>query len=268
MESQFILTVIDEKTVTYDLGEGAMPCESSFYAAGYGDFIAVEHHTLKYFGTKHIPVSAVTVNGATFATDTEAVAAINALDVFGEKPETDPVAMPIVSAILSKIPPAASATNQLADKTFVVNAVAGAAELFNTDAAWEAADLATLQSWIDTATDTAHDPANDRDIANFDVYLALDTMNNYYWDEGAWVPLAQSPEAGIDIVRAWSEDNATVHVRLSAAPAGAVTAGSFDVYSAKTGETIEVQSVSGANIDYTITIQAQTADYGITFTGQ
>jgi hypothetical protein len=96
MESQFTLTSIDTNTVTYDLGGGEMPCESSFYAAGYGDFIAIEHHTMKYFGTRQVPVSAVTVNGATFATDTEAVEAINKLDVFvsggasggGTDPET------------------------------------------------------------------------------------------------------------------------------------------------------------------------------------
>jgi hypothetical protein len=97
METQFTLTSIDTKTVTYDLGGGPMPCESSFYAAGYGDFIAIEHHTMNYFGTRQVPLSGVTVNGATFTNDTDAVQAINALDLFGEKeagggnPPVDPI---------------------------------------------------------------------------------------------------------------------------------------------------------------------------------
>lgn len=81
METQFALTSIDKNTVTYDLGGGPSAAESSFYAAGYGDFIAIEHHTMKYFGTRQVPVSGVTVNGVTFTTDTDAVAAINALDI-------------------------------------------------------------------------------------------------------------------------------------------------------------------------------------------
>ncbi len=118
MEKQFALTSIDKKTVTYDIGGGEFPCESSFYAAGYGDYIAVEHHTLKYFGVRLIPVSAVTVNGVTFATDAEAVEAINALDVWVEKN---------LGGLDELIPATASATNQLADKDFVnssINAVA------------------------------------------------------------------------------------------------------------------------------------------------
>lgn len=82
MEKQFTLISIDSKTVTYDLGDGAMPAESSFYAKGYGDFIAIEHHTSKNFGIVQVLVSAVTVNDATFDNDVDAVTAINALDVW------------------------------------------------------------------------------------------------------------------------------------------------------------------------------------------
>ncbi len=93
MEKQFVLTSDPDsastpsgikKTVTYDLGGGPLPCESSFYAAGYGDTIAIEHHTLKYFGLKHVDVANVVVNGATFTTAEDAVAAINSLDIWVE----------------------------------------------------------------------------------------------------------------------------------------------------------------------------------------
>lgn len=89
MEKQFTLISIDSKTVTCDLGDGAMPAESSFYAKGYGDFIAIEHHTSKNFGIVQVLVSAVTVNGATFDNDVDAVTAINALDVW-VRPGTGP----------------------------------------------------------------------------------------------------------------------------------------------------------------------------------
>lgn len=85
MEKQFTLISQGDNTVTYDLGDGPMPAESCFYSAGYpdasGDFVAVEHRTMNYFGTRLIPVNKVTVNGLTFTTALAAVAAINSLDL-------------------------------------------------------------------------------------------------------------------------------------------------------------------------------------------
>jgi len=62
---------------------------------------------------------------------------------------------------------------------------AGATGLFNTDEDWEAEDLTTLNSWVSGGT--AHDPINDRDINNFDVYMVSDG-EQYYFDSGAWIP--------------------------------------------------------------------------------
>jgi len=63
---------------------------------------------------------------------------------------------------------------------------AGAMGVFKTNEDWEAADLATLKSWITGAT--AHDPINNRDINNFDVYLAINENEQFYFDSGAWIP--------------------------------------------------------------------------------
>jgi hypothetical protein len=114
METKFTLTSLDKNTVSYDLGGGARPAESSFYAAGYGDFIAIEHHTMKSFNVKYAAVSAVTVNGATFTTDADAVKAINALDIIGEHNIVD-ASDPRVDGILGVIPSTATPQNPLVD---------------------------------------------------------------------------------------------------------------------------------------------------------
>lgn len=85
METKFELISQGDNTVTYDIGGGPMPAFSAFYAAGYpndedGGFVAIEHRTLEYFGTRLIPLAGVTVNGVTFTTVAAAVMAINALD--------------------------------------------------------------------------------------------------------------------------------------------------------------------------------------------
>ncbi len=159
-------------------------------------------------------------------------------------------------------------------------AAAGVGTIEHTQPEWEADDLAMLQRWVDTATNTAYDPVNERRIANFDVYLArnlhlVDADNpeetvavNYYFDSGIWLLYNPPPKAGIGILRAWSSDNATVNVRLSGVPTEAVTASSFDVYNADTGESVAVLACEGAGVDYILTIEQQTADYGITFMGQ
>jgi hypothetical protein len=61
-----------------------------------------------------------------------------------------------------------------------------AKSVFKTDSTWEAASLLVLQGWI--SGNTATDPANSRTVNNFDVYLALDTNAQYYFDSGAWLP--------------------------------------------------------------------------------
>ena len=60
-----------------------------------------------------------------------------------------------------------------------------AQSVFKTDATWEAASLAVLQSWVSQTTAT--DAINNRTINNYDVYLALDTRVQYYFDEGEWL---------------------------------------------------------------------------------
>lgn len=126
MEAKFELTSIDKNTISYDLGGGALAAESSFYAAGYGDFIAIEHHTMKHFGTRQVPVSGVTVNGVTFATDTDAVAAINALDIFpdGQKIVASD---PRVDGILSVVPATATPDNKLVDRATLNSSISSMA---------------------------------------------------------------------------------------------------------------------------------------------
>lgn len=85
MEPKFELISQGDNTVIYDIGGSPMPAFSAFYAAGYpndeyGGFVAIEHRTLEYFGTRLIPLAGVTVNGVTFTTVAAAVMAINALD--------------------------------------------------------------------------------------------------------------------------------------------------------------------------------------------
>jgi hypothetical protein len=126
MEAQFTLTGLDKNTVTYDLGGGASPAESSFYAAGYGDFIAIEHHTMKSFGVKYAPVSAVTINGQTFTTDEDAVKAINALDIFPEHYVVDS-SDPRVDGILEVIPATATPDNKLVDRNTLNSSISSMA---------------------------------------------------------------------------------------------------------------------------------------------
>jgi hypothetical protein len=76
---------------------------------------------------------------------------------------------------------------------------------------------------------------------------------------------AGTPEVSIGIAKVWSADNRVVNVRLSGVPKEAVTASSFSVYNAVSGEDIAVNAVSGSGVDYVLTIAQQTQNYGITF---
>jgi hypothetical protein len=210
MEAQFTLTGLDKNTVTYDLGGGASPAESSFYAAGYGDFIAIEHHTMKSFGTKYALVSAVTVNGATFTTDEDAVKAINALDIFPEHYVVDS-SDPRVDGLLEVIPATATPENPLVDK-------------------------ATLQSGLDTkqgvllegngVTLTPNADGTTTITSANDLYIVVDalpaagvenkiyllpndsgTYDEYGWIDGVWELLGSTPAAAVDLTDYYNKAN-------------------------------------------------------------
>jgi len=64
----------------------------------------------------------------------------------------------------------------------------GAKSVFKTDSTWEAASLTVLQGWVSGGT--ARDTINNRNVNNYDVYLAKDTNAQYYFDSGSWVSFA------------------------------------------------------------------------------
>ena len=66
--------------------------------------------------------------------------------------------------------------------------VDGAKSVFKTDSTWEVSSLAILQGWVSGAT--AKDTINNRNVNNYDVYLAKDTNAQYYFDSGSWVSFA------------------------------------------------------------------------------
>ena len=65
-----------------------------------------------------------------------------------------------------------------------------ATSVFNTDAVWEADSLATLEgwtTWYPGGTAITTDTINGRTVENYDVYLALDVGEQYYYDSGTWI---------------------------------------------------------------------------------
>lgn len=139
------------------------------------------------------------------------------------------------------------------------------ASLYHTNSKWEAASLDALNAYINTTAETAHDTINNRDINNFDVYLALDTKTNYYWDSGVWLPLVNVPETPINIIQAWSADDQRINVRLSKIPENPPTIASFAVWNAKSGTPVVISSMSGSGVDYVLDIPLQTENYGIRY---
>ncbi|GHT44456.1 hypothetical protein AGMMS49965_20150 [Bacteroidia bacterium] len=152
-----------------------------------------------------------------------------------------------------------------ADIRYLKSVESGSASLFNTDPAWEVEDFATLQSWID-ADNHAHDTINDRDIHDFDVYLVTSENKEYFFDAGAWIPLAQAPSAPVEMSKVVAIDDTTLVVKLSAIPTEEVTANSFAVYDAATGDAIAVSAVAGGGVDYVLTV-AKSKGVGISFNG-
>jgi hypothetical protein len=143
--------------------------------------------------------------------------------------------------------------------------VAGSSQLFHTAPTWEADSLEVLQTWVQP-DDTAYDPINERQVQNFDIYLALDTGVNYYFDSNAWVPLAPTPEAGIDIIKVFAPNSTTLNVTLSSTPMTTVTTGSFMVYDMITGNPVTVSAITGGAANYVLEV-TQSRGVGITFFG-
>jgi hypothetical protein len=140
--------------------------------------------------------------------------------------------------------------------------------LYHTNSKWEAASLNALNAYINTTTETAFDTINNRTINNFDVYLALDESKNYYWDSGVWLPLISIPKTPINIIQAWSTDDVTINVRLSNIPEVPTTISSFAVWNARNGMAVTITSITGAGVDYILTIPQQTENYGIRYISQ